>query len=91
MICPRCGHDNVPGNDVCAILTQKDIKGLKIDATTLASSSARRTLASGVVQVYDHVIQIVPDPAIKPALEVQKSTFVQVLSCGSNLSWQKLR
>ena len=18
MICPRCGHDNVPGNDVCA-------------------------------------------------------------------------
>lgn len=69
----------VASNDPCAILTQKDIKGLKIDATTLASSSARRTLAAGVVQVYDHVIQIVTDPTVKPALEVQKSTFVQVL------------
>lgn len=69
----------VASNDPCAILTQKDIRGLKIDATTLASSSARKTLAAGVVQVYDHVIRIVPDAGIKPSLEVQKSTFVQVL------------
>lgn len=69
----------VASNDACAILTQKDIKGLKIDATTLASSSARQTLANGVVRVYDHVIQIVPDPAIKPSLGVQRDTFVKVL------------
>lgn len=66
-------------NDPCAILTQKDIKGLKIDATTLASSAARVTLASGVIQVYDHVKAIVVDESVKPALEVQKSTFVKVL------------
>ena len=66
-------------NDPCAILTQKDIKGLKIDAATLASSSARQTLASGVIQVYDHVIQIVPDASVKPALGVQRDTFVKVL------------
>jgi len=65
--------------DPCAILTQKDIKGLKIDATTLASSSARQTLAQGVIDVYGHLIQIVPDAAVKPALETQRDTFVQVL------------
>lgn len=69
----------VASNDACAILTQKDIKGLKIDATTLASSSARKTLAAGVVKVYDHIIQIVPDAAIKPYLGTQRDTFVQVL------------
>lgn len=69
----------VASNDACAILTQKDIKGLNIDATTLASSAARKTLAAGVVKVYDHIIQIVPDAAVKPYLGTQRDTFVQVL------------
>lgn len=66
-------------NDACAILTQKDIKGYKIDATTLASSSARQILANGVVDVYDHLITLVTDPTVKPALQVQRDTFGQVL------------
>jgi len=69
----------VAGTDPCAILTQKDIKGLKIDATALASSAARQTLATGVIRVYDHVIQLVTDASVKPALEVQRDTFVQIL------------
>jgi hypothetical protein len=66
-------------NDPCAILTQKDVKGYEIDATTLASSAARRVLTNGVIDVYDHLIVIVPDDAIKPALQAQRDTFVQVL------------
>ena len=66
-------------NDACAILTQKDIQGYKIDATTLASSSARQILANGVVDVYDHLIELVTDPAVTPALQVQRDTFGQVL------------
>ena len=69
----------VASNDPCAILTQKDIKGLKIDPTTLASSGVRKVLTQGVIDVYDHVINIVPDPGLKPSLVVQRDTFVQVL------------
>jgi hypothetical protein len=69
----------VASNDACAILTQKDVKGLKIDPTTLASSSARQALTKGVIAVYDHLIDIVPDAAVKPALVTQRDTFVQVL------------
>ncbi|MFN8053134.1 MAG: hypothetical protein U0Q22_16935 [Acidimicrobiales bacterium] len=69
----------VASNDPCAILTQKDIKGYQLDPTTLASSSARQTLAQGVVDVYDHLIKIVPDTTITPALQKQRDTFVQVL------------
>lgn len=67
-------------NDACAILTQKDIKGYKIDATALASSSARQVLANGVVDVYDHLIALVTDASVKPALQTQRDTFGQVLS-----------
>src|SRR4051812_44651454 len=66
-------------NDACAILTQKDVKGYRIDATTLASSAARQVLARGVIDVYDHLIDIVNDDGIKPALQRQRDTFVQIL------------
>jgi len=66
-------------NDACAILSQKDLKGMTIDPTSLASSAARRTLAQGVLDVYDHLVRIIPDASIKPALQTQQQTFVQVL------------
>lgn len=69
----------VQSDDACAILTQKDVRGYQIDATTLASSSARRVLTNGVIAVYDHLIKIMKDRAVVPALQSQRDTFVQVL------------
>jgi hypothetical protein len=66
-------------NDPCAILTQKDVKGFSIDATALASATAREVLARGVIDVYDHLLDIVGDDAIKPALQKQRDTFVEIL------------
>lgn len=66
-------------DDPCAILTQRDVKGFQLDATTLASSSARRVLTKGVVDVYDHLLALVTDATVRPALQVQRDTFVQVL------------
>ena len=65
-------------NDVCAVLTQRDVKGMKLDSTTLASTEARRVLSAGVVKIYNHLVQI-GDAAIKGALQVQRDTFVSVL------------
>lgn len=68
-------------NDPCAILTQQAIKGYTIDATSLAGSAVRRTMASGVVDVYNHTINLVPanESTLIAALRVQRDTFVQVL------------
>lgn len=67
--------------DACAILTQQEIKGYSIDPTALAGSSARRAMARGVLQVYNHVINTVPqhESQLIAALRVQRDTFVQVL------------
>lgn len=69
----------VASPDPCAILTQNGIQGYSIDPTILASSRARQTLTRGVIDVYNHLLDIIPDPAVKPALVVQRDTFVEVL------------
>ena len=66
-------------DDACAILTQKVIEGYQIDPTSLASTAARQVLASGVVDVYNHLIAIVNDDKVRPPLTVQRDTFTQVL------------
>ena len=68
-------------NDPCAILTQQEIRGYNIDATALAGSAVRQTMARGVVSVYNHTINVVPqtDEQLIAALRVQRDTFVQVL------------
>lgn len=65
--------------DPCAILTQKDVAMTQIDPTTFLSAEARRVLAAGVVDVYDHLAQLIGDPAVQPALRTQKETFTGVL------------
>ena len=52
-----------------------------LDIETVATpwTEAVSRLAAGVVKVYDHIIQIVPDAAVKPYLGTQRDTFVQVL------------
>lgn len=68
-------------NDPCAILTQQEIRGYNIDATALAGSAVRQTMARGVVSVYNHTINVVPqtEDQLIAALRVQRDTFVQVL------------
>ena len=65
-------------DDTCAILTQRDVAENRLDPTLFASPAARRILADGLVQVYDHLIQI-SDPRITAALAAQKDVFAQVL------------
>jgi len=65
-------------NDPCAILTQRDVQENQLDPTLFTSSAARQVLASGLVDVYDHLIQISP-VAIRQALSDQKAVFAQVL------------
>ncbi len=65
-------------DDSCAILTQRDLTENRLDPTLFTSSAARRILADGLVQVYDHLIQI-SDPRITGALAAQKDVFGQVL------------
>ena len=65
-------------NDVCAVLTQRDVKGMKLDSTTLASTEARKILSAGVVKIYNHLV-LIGDAEIKSALQVQRDTFASVL------------
>jgi hypothetical protein len=65
-------------NDPCAILTQRDVRGNQLDPTIFTSAAARASLAKGVVDVYDHLIQISPVSIRQPLLD-QKGVFVQVL------------
>ena len=67
-------------DDACAILTQSAIASVSLEPTALLSASARRVLAQGIVDIYAHVTELVPDPAVRPALQVQSNTFAQVLS-----------
>ena len=69
----------VASNDPCAILTQKEVKGYQIDPSSLASSDVLEVLANGVIDIYDHLVVIVPDPGVVPALRTQRDTFVRVL------------
>jgi len=66
-------------DDACAILTQREAAEVQLDPTVLLSSSARRVLAEGIVAVYQHLVTLVDDPTVKPALVVQQQTFAQVL------------
>lgn len=66
-------------DDACAILTQREAAAVQLDPTVLLSSSARRVLAEGIVAVYQHLVTLVDDPTVKPALVVQQQTFAQVL------------
>ncbi len=65
-------------NDTCAILTQRDVRANQLDPTLFTSSNSRQVLARGVVQIYDHLIQISP-VAIRKALQDEKDVFAQVL------------
>jgi hypothetical protein len=65
-------------NDPCAILTQRDVQGNQLDPTLFTSSAARQVLASGLIDVYDHLIQISP-VVIRQALTDQKAVFAQIL------------
>lgn len=66
-------------DDACKILTRQDLSDLRIDPTSLASSSARKVLSQGVVDVYDHLMEIIVDPSVDPALQAQRDSFVRVL------------
>jgi len=65
-------------NDFCAILTQQAIKGTRLDPTLLTTPSVRQVLAQGLIQVFDHLIQISP-AELKDPLQTEKTIFGQVL------------
>ncbi len=65
-------------NDTCAILTQRDLEENRLDPTLFTNSAARKVLTEGLVNVFDHLIQISP-PQLTPALQSQKAVFQQVL------------
>jgi hypothetical protein len=66
-------------NDTCAILTQRDVRANQLDPTLFTSSSSRQVLAQGVVQIYDHLLDISP-VAIRGPLQSEKDVFAQVLA-----------
>lgn len=66
-------------DDACAILTQRALQTSGIDPAALLSAGARRVLAQGIVDIYDHLIELVGDPVVRPALQVQSNTYAQVL------------
>jgi hypothetical protein len=65
-------------NDTCAILTQRDVRANQLDPTLFTSSNSRQVLAQGVVQIYNHLIDISP-VAIRGPLQDEKDVFAQVL------------
>jgi len=65
--------------DVCAIMTQRDVAQNQLDPTLFSSAAARRVLATGLVNVFDHLLRI-SDPVILPALQAEKDVFAEVLS-----------
>lgn len=66
--------------DPCAILTQRDIRDIQLDPTAMASSAVRQVVAKGVVEVYNHLAELVTDTSVNAALLVQRDTFVKVLN-----------
>jgi hypothetical protein len=66
-------------NDTCAILTQRDVRANQLDPTLFTSSSSRQVLAQGVVNIYDHLLDISP-VAIRGPLQEEKDVFSQVLA-----------
>ena len=67
-------------SDACAILTQRDIRDIQLDPTAMASSAVRQVVATGVVDVYNHLAELVTEPTVNAALIVQRDTFAQVLA-----------
>jgi hypothetical protein len=65
--------------DPCAVLTQRDIDANHLDPSIFTSSSARKVVTAGLIQVYDHLISISP-PEITGALSSQKAVLVDVLA-----------
>ncbi len=65
-------------NDPCAILTQRDIEENQLDPSIFTSSSARKVVTAGLVDVYDHLIAISP-PQITSPLTAQKAVLVEIL------------
>jgi len=65
--------------DPCAVLTQRDIKENRLDPSLFTSAAARRVVAKGLVDVYDHLITISP-AAITSALQSQKAVLIEVLA-----------
>jgi hypothetical protein len=66
-------------NDVCAILTQKDVPKNQLDPSLLTSASARKVLSNGLIKVFDHLIAIGP-AELQQAFTDQKQIFSQVLT-----------
>jgi hypothetical protein len=64
--------------DPCAILTQRDVEGNELDPSIFTSSSARKVVTNGLIEVYDHLISISP-PEITAPLTAQKAVFTEVL------------
>ncbi len=67
-------------SDPCAILSQSEIRDIQLDPTAMASSAVRQVVATGVVEVYNHLATLIPEPTVNAALLVQRDTFVQVLN-----------
>jgi hypothetical protein len=65
--------------DPCAILTQRDIDANQLDPSIFTSSSARKVVTAGLIDVYDHLISIAP-PDITSALTSQKAVLTEVLA-----------
>jgi hypothetical protein len=68
----------VASNDTCAILTQRDVRANQLDPTLFTSQASRQVLAAGVVQIYDHLLDISP-VGIRGPLQDEKNVFAQVL------------
>ncbi len=70
----------VASNDVCAILTQRDVpKNQLDDPSLLTSASARKVLSNGLIAVFNHLIQIGP-AELQGAFSAEKDIFTQVLN-----------
>ena len=66
-------------NDSCAILTQRDVRENQLDPGLFDDPAARRVLADGLVQIFDHLVTISP-PSIHDSLRDQKDIYADVLA-----------
>jgi len=72
-------NDLVTETDPCSILSQKVVQDRSFDPTVLASAAARKALAEGYVQVINHLVALIDDPAVTPALVVQRDSATEIL------------
>ena len=69
----------VEENDPCVILSPSTVSTFNFDPSVLASSQARKTLAQGYVQVLNHLVTLVNDPEVTPALVIERDSVVEIL------------